>query len=537
VRRSADPVQVLIGNTPDSLATRVSYKLDLKGPSYTVQSACSTGLVAVHHACQSLLAGECDVALAGASSLPLGNLSGYLYQEGSIASPDGHCRAFDAGAGGTVFGGGAGAVVLKRLADAEAAGDTIRAVILGTAVNTDGSDKVGYTAPSVTGQAEVIAEALAVAGVEPATISYVEAHGTGTPVGDPIEIAALSQVIPGPCAIGSVKTNVGHLDTVAGTAGLIKTALALEHGQIPPSLHFRQANPQIDFGGGLHVNTALAPWKANGTPRRAGVSSFGIGGTNAHVVLEEAPRPVSSPSARKRHLLVLSARSEEALDAATERLAPYLERYDLADIAWTLGTGRHSFTERRFLVAPGRGESGRAEPGPRSVAFLFSGQGSQYPGMGRGLYEEEPVFRHWIDRAAELLGMDLLGASDLQPTEIAQPALFAFEYALAQQWMAWGITPAALLGHSIGEYVAACLATVVSFEDALRLVALRGRLMQEMPPGAMLAVTLPEEDLFLGLLGENLSIAAVNEPGRVVVAGPFEAIDELERRLEADGIG
>jgi amino acid adenylation domain-containing protein len=532
VRRSADPVQVLIGNTPDSLATRVSYKLNLKGPSYTVQSACSTGLVAVHHACQSLLAGECDVALAGASSLPLGNRSGYLYQEGSIASPDGHCRAFDAGAGGTVFGGGVGAVVLKRLADAEAAGDTIRAVILGTAVNNDGSDKVGYTAPSVTGQAEVISEALAVAGIEPATISYVEAHGTGTPVGDPIEIAALMQVIPGPCAIGSVKTNVGHLDAAAGTAGLIKTALALQHGQIPPSLHFREPNPQIDFGAHLYVNAELAPWNANGTPRRAGVSSFGIGGTNAHVVLEEAPRTEPSPSARKRHLLVLSARSEEALDAATERLAPYLERHDPADIAWTLGTGRHSFPERRFLVAPGRAETGHAEPGPRSVAFLFSGQGSQYPGMGRGLYEEEPVFRHWIDRASEVLGMDLPGAADLLRTEIAQPALFAFEYALAQQWMAWGVMPAALLGHSIGEYVAACLASVFPFEDALRLVALRGKLMQEMPPGAMLAVALPEEEL---ALPAGLSIAAINEPGRTVVAGPVEAIEELERQL--DGLG
>ena len=404
VRRTVDPVQLLIANGPDSLATRVSYKLGLKGPSYTVQSACSTSLVAVHHACQSLLAGECDVALAGGSSLPLGNRRGYVYTEGSIASPDGHCRAFDANARGTVFGGGAGAVVLKRLENALSDGDTIHAVLLGSAVNNDGSEKVGYTAPSVAGQAEVIAEALAVAGVEPASISYIEAHGTGTPVGDPIEIAALTQALgrpdgggrPAPCAIGSVKTNFGHLDSAAGVAGLIKTVLALKHGQIPPSLHFERVNPEIDFAGSLYVNTALAPWAVNGTPRRAGVSSFGIGGTNAHVVLEEAPRVRrAETSARTRHLLTLSARSEEALDEAAARLAAHLELHpelDIADIAWTLGTGRRAFPVRRTAVVRDREEALRvlsglseistAAPGPPSVAFLFSGQGSQYPGMG-----------------------------------------------------------------------------------------------------------------------------------------------------------
>ncbi|HEX7185752.1 MAG TPA: amino acid adenylation domain-containing protein, partial [Thermoanaerobaculia bacterium] len=572
VRRSADPVQLLIANGADSLATRVSYKLGLEGPSYTVQSACSTSLVAVHHACQSLLAGECDVALAGGSSLPLGNRLGYLYTEGSIASPDGHCRAFDAEARGTVFGGGAGAVVLKRLADALRDGDTVRAVLLGSAVNNDGSDKIGYTAPSVTGQAEVIAEALAVAGVEPATISYIEAHGTGTPVGDPIEIAALTQVIgadsrSAPCAIGSVKTNFGHLDSAAGVAGLIKTVLALEHGQIPPSLHFERPNPEIDFAGSLYVNTSLSPWTANGTPRRAGVSSFGIGGTNAHVVLEEAPRVPAAPSARKLHLLTLSARSEEALDAAAARLAAYLERHpelEIADVAWTLATGRRAFPMRRTAVVRHREDAVRvltapaevsevreAGPGERSVAFLLSGQGSQYPGMGRGLYEREPVFRRKIDRAAEilhpLLGLDLrdvlfseeageAAAERLRQTALAQPALFAFEYALTRQWMEWGVAPAALLGHSLGEYVAACLAGVFSLDDALRLVALRGKLMQEMPPGAMLAVALSEEAI-TPLLGVDLSIAAVNEPGRSVVSGPFEAIGELERRLAADGFG
>ncbi|HEX6862796.1 MAG TPA: polyketide synthase, partial [Thermoanaerobaculia bacterium] len=332
--RSGDPLQLLIGNIGDTLATRVSYKLDLKGPSYTVQSACSSSLVAVHNACQSLLSFECDMALAGGVSINVAQSAGYRYQRESIASPDGHCRAFDARAQGTVFGSGAGVVVLKRIEDAVRDGDTIRAVIRGSAVNNDGGLKVGYTAPSVTGQAEVIAEALGAAGVEADTISYIEAHGTGTRLGDPIEIQALTHAYgaetdrTGFCAIGSVKSNIGHLDIAAGVAGLIKAVLALEHGEIPPTLHVEQPSPEIDWSASpVYLNTALADWETDGAPRRAGVSSFGIGGTNAHVILEEAPPAEAAPTKRDRHVLVLSARSEEALAHAAERLAAHLEKH------------------------------------------------------------------------------------------------------------------------------------------------------------------------------------------------------------------
>ncbi|HSF43554.1 MAG TPA: beta-ketoacyl synthase N-terminal-like domain-containing protein, partial [Thermoanaerobaculia bacterium] len=589
--RSGDPLQLLIGNIGDTLATRVSYKLDLKGPSYTVQSACSSSLVAVHNACQSLLSGECDMALAGGVSINVSQSAGYRYQRESIASPDGHCRAFDARSQGTIFGGGAGVVVLKRLEDAVRDGDTVHAVVRGSAVNNDGALKVGYTAPSVSGQAEVIAEALGAAGVEAETISYIEAHGTGTRLGDPIEIQALNRAFgaetdrKGFCALGSVKSNIGHLDIAAGVAGLIKTVLALEHRQIPPSLNFSEPNPEIDWASSpVRVNTALVPWETDGIPRRAGVSSFGIGGTNAHVILEEAPAAEPSPTARPWQLLVLSARSEAALEAVSARLAAHLEGhpeiedealgYDegLADMAWTLQAGRRTFLHRRAVVCRGREDALRAlsgadparlatgvdaeEPRPRPVAFLFSGQGSQHPGMGRGLYGSaesggEPVFKREIDRCAELLrpwlGLDLRdvlfpaaedaeAAPRLARTELAQPALFVFEYALAQQWMEWGVVPAAMLGHSLGEYVAACLAGVFPLADALRLVAARGQLMQELPAGAMTAVSLGEEEV-ASLLGPGLSIAAVNEPGRCVVSGPTEAVEGLERRLAEGGNG
>ncbi|HEX3131502.1 MAG TPA: amino acid adenylation domain-containing protein, partial [Thermoanaerobaculia bacterium] len=567
--RSLDPLQAMIANMPDSLTARVSYKLGLRGPSFSVQSACSTSMVAVHQARLSLLAGECDVALAGGVSLPLSHLAGYRYQEGSIASPDGHCRAFDARARGTVFGGGAGVVVLKRLEDALADGDAIRAVLLGSAVNNDGSLKVGFTAPSVEGQEEVLREALAAAGVEPGSISYVEAHGTGTEVGDPIEVQALSRVLGGrdqACALGSVKTNFGHLDTAAGVAGLIKTVLALQNRRIPPSLHYETPNPAIDFERSpVRVNRHLADWRSEG-PRRAGVSSFGIGGTNAHAVLEEAP-PISpsSPARRGWHLLVLSARTPEALERATQNLADHFRRHPdldpsgMEDVAWTLQAGRRAFRHRRAVVCrgpedaaealesldPARVWTGDGDDGPRPVAFLLSGQGSQHPGMGRELYEAEPVFRREIDRCAEWLDFDLRGAlwgegaSDerLRRTEIAQPALFAFEYALARLWQDWGIAPDALLGHSVGEYVAACLAGVMTLEDALALVAARGRLMADVAPGEMLAVPLPEREVAALLAGfPDLSLAAVNEPSRCVIAGPAASIKALEGRLGEAGV-
>ncbi len=568
--------QVMLGGDKDFLATRVSYKLDLRGPSFTVQTACSTSLVAVHLACRALLGHECEVALAGGVSATVPQTAGYVYREGGIASLDGHCRAFDAQAQGTVGGSGVGAVVLKRLSDAVAAGDPIRAVIRGTAINNDGSHKVGYTAPSVEGQAAVIAAAQAVAGISPDDIGYVEAHGTGTPLGDPIEIAALARAFragtarAGYCALGSVKTNVGHLDAAAGIAGLIKTVLVLERGEIPPSLWFREPNPRIDFAASpFFVNAGLREWRRGEAPRRAGLSSFGIGGTNAHAVLEEAPEPAPSGPARPWQLAVLSARSEAALEAATDNLARHLREHPeipFADAAWTLQTGRRALPRRRIVVArdaagaaaalaerdPERVLSRVAGSGRRPVVFLFPGQGTQYAGMGRDLYEAEPAFRSALDACAGLLvphldGLDLRRAlypepgeeegadRRLQETALAQPALFAVEYALAQVWMEWGVRPEAMLGHSLGEYVAACLAGVLSLEDALALVAVRGRLMQALPRGAMLAVPRSEEQVIPWLEG-GLALAAVNAPSLCVVAGPEAEVEALRARLAESGV-
>ena len=567
--------QVVIANDRDYLATQVSFRLNLKGPSLTIQTACSTSLVAVHLACQSLMNRECDMVLAGGVSVSVPQGLGGHYQEGGIISPDGHCRAFDEKARGTVKGSGAGVVVLKRLADAISDRDTIHAVIKGSAINNDGAMKVGYTAPAVEGQASVIEEALEVASIEPDTIGYVEAHGTGTALGDPVEIAALTQAFrtgtdaTGFCPIGSVKTNIGHLDAAAGVASLIKTILALEHGQIPPSLHFEQSNPNIDFANSpFFVNTELRPWNTKATPRRAGVSSFGIGGTNAHVVLEEAPESASFNASGSPQLLVLSARTQKALAQACTRLAAHLDQHrelDLADVAYTLSAGRKQFEDRLAIVcgdvadavvtlsAPERlrAFSGATEYEKRPVAFMFPGQGSQYVGMGWEVYEREPVFRGELDHCAELLrsrlGVDLLKiiyADDLLPTEaaarlagtrFAQPALFAVEYALAKMWIEWGVVPRAMIGHSIGEYVAACLAGVFSLEDALHLVAARGEIMQRLPCGAMLAVSLTPQEAE-PLLSEELSLAAVNSPSLCVLSGTIEAIDELERRLSGEGV-
>ncbi|UFP97056.1 SDR family oxidoreductase [Gloeobacter morelensis MG652769] len=569
-----DPFQVFIGNDKDFLATRVSYKLNLEGPSLAVQTACSTSLVAVHLACQGLLSGECDAAIAGGVAVRWPQEMGALYREGGIVSPDGRCRAFDAAARGTVGGNGVGAVVLKRLEDALAEGDPIRAVIKGSAINNDGAAKVSYTAPRIDGQQQVIRAALRMAEVEAETITYVEAHGTGTPLGDPIEIAALAEAFGAAhrdrrcsCALGSVKTNIGHLDAAAGIAGLIKTVLALQHRQIPPSLHFEQPNPQIDFAGNcFYVNTALAPWLSDGLPRRAGVSSFGIGGTNAHVILEEAPAPVpGDPPTWDHQLLVVSAKTPSALEAATAGLAEYVERHPdvpLADVAHTLRVGRKAFAWRRMLVCEHREALLQAlndpeqrpapthlrEGGERPVAFLLPGQGVQYVDMGRTLYRTQPLFRQQVDRCATLLvphlGLDLRtvlypdppGAErpDLEQTWLAQPALFVVEYALAQLWIAWGVRPQALIGHSIGEYVAACLAGVWSLADALALVAVRGRLMQQLPPGAMLAVSLSPEAL-AELMGDGLALAAVNAPDLCTVSGSLAAVAQLQQQLQDNG--
>jgi acyl transferase domain-containing protein/acyl carrier protein len=591
-------VQGRISVDKDFLTTQVSYRMNLRGPSFAVQTACSTSLVAVHVACQSLLDGECDMALAGGVGINLPRQSGYFYQEGGIYSPDGHCRAFDADARGTTLGDGVGIVVLRRLADALAAGDPIRAVIRGSAINNDGSSKVGYTAPSVDAQAEVIAEALGVAGVDAETIGYVEAHGTGTRLGDPIEVTALTRAFRtrgasrrGFCRLGSVKTNIGHLDAAAGVAGLIKTALALENGQIPPSLGFSRPNPEIDFAASpFVVNDRLRDWPANGSPRRAGVSSFGVGGTNSHAILEEAPAAEPSGPSRPWQILPLSARTPTALETAAENLARFFdERFPplpegregmgeggqgddadagLADVAFTLQNGRHAFAHRRIVVArdaaeaaallrspaPDRTAAGVAAGGERPVVFLFPGQGSQHPNMGVELYRGEPVFREEIDRCAEILrphlGLDLRevlypqagdegeAARRLERTELTQPALFTVEYALARLWMSWGVRPAAMLGHSVGEYVAACLAGVMPLEDALALIAARGRLIQGLPGGAMLAVPLPEKEVAAHLeeAGGGLALAAVNGPELCVVSGPTEAVEALRVRLDGQKV-
>lgn len=571
----AEAYQREMANEKDYLCTLVAYKLGLRGPAMTIQTACSTSLVAVSMACQGLMTFQCDVALAGGVCVNTRQRGGYFYQEGLIPSPDGHCRAFDAKAQGTVLSQGAGVVVLKRLSEAFADGDRIRAVIKGFAVNNDGSEKVGFTAPSVNGQAEVIAMALALSEFSHETITYIEAHGTGTPLGDPIEMAALNKVFReytdrrSYCAIGSLKTNLGHMDAAAGVGGLIKTVLMLENKEVPPSLHFEKPNPEIDFENSpFYVNTKLRKWVSDGSPLRAGVSAFGLGGTNAHLVLEEAPQTDQSGPSRPRQLLTLSARTKEALDRATANLQEHLVQNpaaNIADVAYTLQTGRKTFNHRRFIVCedakdaseglksldPNRVKTRLVESRSPEVAFMFPGQGAQYVNMGLNLREHETLFRETVDKCAELLelhlGMDLREilypkggdlekpAELLRQTAFQQPTIFTIEYALAKMWEKWGVRPSAMIGHSIGEYVAACLAEVFSLEDAVMLVATRGRMMQELPRGAMLSVRLPAEQVEARLDGK-LSLAAVNAPSLCVVSGPTEAVQLFQEALEAGGV-
>jgi acyl transferase domain-containing protein/thioesterase domain-containing protein/acyl carrier protein len=559
------------GNDKDVLATRLSYQMNLHGPSVNIQTACSTSLVAVHFACQSLLHFDCDMAIAGAVSIEIPHAIGYHYRQNEIQSHDGHCRAFDANATGTVFGSGLGIVILRRLSEAIAAGDTIHAVIKGTAVNNDGNRKVGFLAPSTEGQVEVILEALGVADVAPSSIDYVETHGTGTPIGDPIELSALSRVFGDrkrELKIGSVKTNIGHLDTASGIAGLLKTVLALERRQIPATLHFKTLNPLIDSRKTkLQVVDRLTEWVATDGPRRAGVTSLGIGGTNAHIILEEPPEPAPSHALRPVRLLTLSAKSAAALEDATRSLASHLRQFpdeNLDDMAYTLHVGRSEFAHRRMFVVRDHAEAlqlselphspnvatGKTSD-PHAVAFLFSGQGPQYCHMGGKLYRTEPVFRKWIDACATLalphLGFDFReilyppeeaaaeAAQQMKLTWNAQPILFAIEYALAQLWMSWGVQPAKLIGHSLGEYPAACLSGIFSLEDAISLVCARGNMMRKVGEGAMLAVSQSETEITRWIT-DGLSLAAVNGPDQCVISGPTTAIVALKEQLGREGI-
>ncbi|MEO9651776.1 MAG: SDR family NAD(P)-dependent oxidoreductase [Roseobacter sp.] len=563
------------GNDKDFLATRVSHIFDMTGPSVNVQTACSTSLVATHYACQALMTGECDTAIAGGVTVELPQNRGYIYNEGEVLSPDGHCHAFDHRAQGTVFGSGAGAVVLRRLEDAIRDGDHIWAVIKGTAINNDGAAKAGYLAPSVDGQASAITEAQQMANVTADTVDYIECHGTGTYLGDPIEVAALTQAFSettqetGFCKLGSVKTNIGHLDTAAGVASIIKTALSLHHKQIPPSLGYEKPNPAIDFEHSpFRVNDSLSDWISHKGPRRAGVNSLGVGGTNAHAVLEEAPERAASDAPEwPFQLLTISGRSKAAVDGNAANLAAHLRAHpdqNLADVAWSLKEGRKAFERRRVVVGETAAEAAALldENDPRKVfshvaldrpdqVFMFPGGGAQYAGMARDLYETEPVFAEWMARGLDILtpkldydiralwlpepGQEEAANAALQKPSVQLPLIMICEYALAQLWMSWGVQPTALVGHSMGENTAACVAGVMSFEDCIGLVHLRGQLFDTVPAGGMLSVSLSAEDL-TPYLGDDLDLGAVNAPSLSVATGPQAALDQLEAKLKADDI-
>lgn len=539
---------------PSHAATTTSYKLGLNGPSLTLQSACSTSLTTIHYACQSLLNSECDMALAGAAYVRCPGEGGYVTEPGSIFSPDGHCRPFDDAAAGTLFTEGLGVVALRRLDDALDARDNILAVIRGSAINNDGEARAGYNAPGVSGQAHVVAEGLAMAGVSPDVISFVEAHGTGTAVGDPIELTALTEVFGGPredgskCAVGSVKGNVGHANTASGMAGFAKVVLSLMHKTIPPTINCRTPTTKFDFSRSpFYVETSAIPWPPRNGRRVAGLSSFGMGGTNVHMVIEEAPEPLAVDEPRRPvQLLVMSTRSNASRSDLESRWRDVLEREEtvgLADLAFTARRGRRAFSHRTAIVASTRAEAlealtrdtirGRApEKDLREVVFMFPGQGSQHPGVGRQLYAAESAFRVAFDRCAaafaECTGDELTnwafshadGAdAKLMSTERTQPVVFAVSYALAELWRSWGVSPVALIGHSLGEYVAACVSGVLDVDTAVRLVAERGRLMASMPPGVMYAVQASAEELEPAL-GGAVELAGVNAPRRCVVTGP-----------------
>lgn len=565
----------MLGNDKDFMPTRVSYKLNLRGPSMTVQSACSTSLVAVCQACTSLLTYQCDMALAGGVSITFPQKRDYQYQEEGLASADGTCRTFDADACGTVFGHGVAVVLLKRLEDAIADSNHVLAVIKGFAVNNDGCDKIGYAAPSVNAQADVTAMAQAAAGIHPDTVSYVEAHGTATPLGDPIEVAALTSAFRRGgasrnqyCALGTGKTHIGHLDVAAGATGLIKTVLQLQHEFIPPLLHFKTPNPKIDFGTSPFFPVATGmEWKRGDAPRRAGVSAMGIGGTNAHVVVEEAPLAISGPS-RETQLMLLSAKTPTALAATSTRLADYLDSHpesSLADVAFTLQRGRQRFRYRQAVCAASAKQAverlraadqeatftAQAPAQPPSLVFLFPGQGAQFVDMGRGLYEREPVFREAVDECAEYLEKHLQldirtvlypeasfraqAEREINETRVTQPTIFTVEYALARLWMSWGIKPSLLIGHSVGEYVAAVLAGVFTLEEALGVLAARAKLMQDLPGGSMLAVRRGAAELEQ-MFPADVAVAAINSPFLTTLSGPTATLKQLQESFEGSNI-
>jgi len=565
------------GNDKDFLATRTSYQFDLRGPSVNVLTACSTSLVAIHQAAQSLLAGECEMALAGGVTILVPQDTGYQWKEGEVLSPDGHCRTFDADSKGTIFGSGAGVVVLRRLEDALADGDCIHAVVAGSAVNNDGARKVSYLAPSVDGYAEVVAEALALADVPAEHVQYVEAHGTGTSVGDPIEIEALTQAFrvttgkTGFCGIGSVKTNIGHLDTAAGVAGFCKAVLAMQHGEIPPSLNYRRPNPLIDFDKSpFFVVGEKREWpRLPHVERIAGVSSLGVGGTNAHVLVKEAVEKAPAPGVdypRRCHLLPISAKVDEAVSDNARQMAAHLRSVpaaDLADVAWTAQHGRRAFPKRAFAVGASADElaahleaadlAARIKPAADrapSVVFLFSGGGAQYPGMARELYENEPTFRQHADEclaamsnalAEEVRGL-LFGEQAtpahselMERPSMILPTLFLVEYALARTLMSFGVEPDAMLGHSLGEYVAATIGGTFTLDQVLKALALRGELLEEATGGAVLTVSMPPEEVHT-LMDDDLSLAAANAPELSAVAGSVAAIERVEIELKQRGI-